>query len=223
MNLDTAWVVIPAFNEDAVLGDVIKHVLTKFKYVVVIDDNSTDNTAKVALDAGACVVTHPINLGQGAGLQTGFDFVKMQDDVSCVVTFDADGQHDLDDAAAMVELLQKENLDVVLGSRFLDDKTEVSTFKRIVLKAAAKWGAWTTGMKLTDAHNGLRVISRETLDKFHINQNKMAHASEIIDKFSELKVSYKEYPTHIRYTEYSKSKGQPLLNSVNILIDLIMK
>ncbi|MFT4186414.1 MAG: glycosyltransferase family 2 protein [Micrococcaceae bacterium] len=223
MSIDRAWVVIPAFNEDAVLGDVIKHVLTKFKHVVVVDDNSTDNTAKIALEAGACVVTHPINLGQGAGLQTGFDFVKMQDNVSCVVTFDADGQHDLDDAAAMVELLQEEKLDVVLGSRFLDDKTEVSTFKRIVLKAAAKWGALTTGMKLTDAHNGLRVISRETLDKFHINQNKMAHASEIIDKFGELKVSYKEYPTHIRYTDYSKSKGQPLLNSVNILIDLIMK
>ncbi|MFT4147895.1 MAG: glycosyltransferase family 2 protein [Micrococcaceae bacterium] len=223
MDLKNVWVVIPAFNEAEVIGDVIEHTLRTFPSIIVIDDHSSDNTSQVAYDAGAHVIRHPINMGQGASLQTGFDYVLSFPDSSAVVTFDADGQHSVEDALGMVELLEKDDLDVVIGSRFLDDRTQVPPMKKIMLKTAAKWGAWSTGMKLTDAHNGLRVISRGTLEKIHLNQNGMAHASEIVDEFGELHVKYAEYPTHIKYTDYSKSKGQPLLNSINILIDLMVK
>ena len=221
--MGNTWVVIPLFNEAQVIAEVVSHVKTVFPHVVCIDDGSSDNSVEEARRAGAVVIEHPINLGQGAALQTGFDFALTDPAMVDVVTFDADGQHSIEDAVAMVELLQSQQLDVVIGSRFLDSRTQLGVAKRIVLKMAALFTRITTGMSLTDAHNGLRVISRDTLSRFSLEQNRMAHASEIVDIFSELKVNWAEYPTHIVYSEYSKAKGQSLLNSVNILVELLFK
>lgn len=223
MQLKNIWVIIPAYNEDYVIGSVVSDIIKLFPSIIVIDDCSSDKTYAVAKKAGAHVVRHPINLGQGAALQTGFEYALSFSETQVVITFDADGQHDIKDALAMVKLLEKDKLDVVIGSRFLDKRTKISYIKKVILKIAAKWGSWSTGLHLTDAHNGLRVISKKTLEQLHLRQNRMAHASEIIDQFGELKVKYKEYPNLIRYTPYSLSKGQPLLNSVNILIDLMVK
>lgn len=221
--MGNTWVVIPLFNEAQVIAEVVSRVKAVFPYVVCIDDGSSDNSVLEARRAGAVVVEHPINLGQGAALQTGFDFALTDPAMVDVVTFDADGQHSIEDAVAMVELLQSQQLDVVIGSRFLDSRTQLGVAKRVVLKMAAFFTRITTGMSLTDAHNGLRVISRDTLTRFSLKQNRMAHASEIVDIFSELKVNWAEYPTHIVYSEYSKAKGQSLLNSVNILVELLFK
>ena len=221
--MGNTWVVIPLFNEAQVIAEVVSRVKAVFPYVVCIDDGSSDNSVLEARRAGAVVIEHPINLGQGAALQTGFDFALTDPAMVDVVTFDADGQHSIEDAVAMVELLQSQQLDVVIGSRFLDSRTQLGVTKRVVLKMAAFFTRITTGMSLTDAHNGLRVISRDTLTRFSLKQNRMAHASEIVDIFSELKVNWAEYPTHIVYSEYSKAKGQSLLNSVNILVELLFK
>jgi polyprenyl-phospho-N-acetylgalactosaminyl synthase len=221
--MGNTWVVIPLFNEGQVIAEVVSHVRTVFPNVVCVDDGSTDNSASEAKRAGAVVIQHPINLGQGAALQTGFVFALRDSEMTEVVTFDADGQHSLEDAQGMVELLSSQQLDVVIGSRFLDSRTQLGLAKRVVLKMAALFTRVTTGMSLTDAHNGLRVINRETLKRFSLRQNRMAHASEIIDIFSELKLKWDEYPTHIVYSEYSKAKGQSLLNSVNILVELLFK
>lgn len=221
--MGNTWVIIPLFNEAQVIAEVVSHVKTVFPHVVCIDDGSSDNSAQEARRAGAVVIEHPINLGQGAALQTGFDFALTDPAMVDIVTFDADGQHSIEDAVAMVELLQSQQLDVVIGSRFLDSRTQLGVAKRVVLKMAALFTRITTGMSLTDAHNGLRVISRDTLSRFSLKQNRMAHASEIVDIFSELKVNWAEYPTHIVYSEYSKAKGQSLLNSVNILVELLFK
>jgi glycosyltransferase involved in cell wall biosynthesis len=201
----------------------VTNVKSVFPHVVCIDDGSSDNSATMAQSAGAVVIQHPINLGQGAALQTGFDFALADHAMTEVVTFDADGQHSLEDAQGMVELLRSTGLDVVIGSRFLDSRTQMSPVKRAVLRVAALFTKLSTGMSLTDAHNGLRVINRKTLERFRLNQNRMAHASEIVDIFSALKVEWAEYPTHIVYSEYSKAKGQSLLNSINILVELLFK
>lgn len=221
--MGNTWIVIPLFNEGQVIAEVVSHVRTVFPNVVCVDDGSTDNSASEAKRAGAVVIQHPINLGQGAALQTGFVFALRDSEMTEVVTFDADGQHSLEDAQGMVELLSSQQLDVVIGSRFLDSRTQLGLAKRVVLKMAALFTRVTTGMSLTDAHNGLRVINRETLKRFSLRQNRMAHASEIIDIFSVLKLEWAEYPTHIVYSEYSKAKGQSLLNSVNILVELLFK
>ncbi|MBD3690113.1 glycosyltransferase family 2 protein [Nanchangia anserum] len=215
-------VVIPLYNEAQVIADVIASVRQVFPTVVCIDDGSTDDSAERAFAAGATVIPHPINLGQGASLQTGFDYVMRATTKQWVVTFDADGQHSVDDARAMVERGARENLDIVYGSRFLQGRAETGLAKRIVLKTAARVTAMRTGVKLTDAHNGLRVLSRRAVGQIRLNHNRMAHASEIVVQLAKTELPWAEHPVHITYTDYSRAKGQSLLNSVNILTDLII-
>jgi glycosyltransferase involved in cell wall biosynthesis len=217
------WVIIPMYNEGRVVEEVVRTTRETFPHVVCIDDGSSDESAEAALAGGAVVVRHPINMGQGAALQTGFDYALSDPLMSEVVTFDADGQHQVSDAVEMVAKLRAEGLDVVIGSRFLDDRTEVGRLKKAVLKTAALYTRWTSGMALTDAHNGLRVLDRSLLEHVRIQQNRMAHASELVDKIGRAKVRWAEHPTHIIYSDYSKAKGQSLLNSVNILFELIFR
>ena len=217
------WVAIPMFNEAAVIGTVIREVLRSFPHVVCVDDGSSDDSVAQATAAGAHVVRHPINLGQGASLQTAFEFTLRDPLMTEVLTFDADGQHRVEDAVGMVAKLRAENLDVVIGSRFLDERTQLGTAKRAVLKTAALYTRWTTGLALTDAHNGLRVLDRRLVEKIHVTQNRMAHASEIVEQIGRLNATWAEYPTHIVYTSYSKHKGQSLLNSINILVELLFR
>jgi glycosyltransferase involved in cell wall biosynthesis len=217
------WVVIPMHNEAEVIESVIVDVKAKFDHVVCVDDGSSDDSVNRARAAGAVVVVHPINLGQGASLQTGFDYALSDVAMTEIVTFDADGQHSVDDALSMRDMLREKKLDAVIGSRFLDNRTSMSFAKKILLKMAVVFGRISTGMALTDAHNGLRVLDRNLLSRIRIKQNRMAHASEIVELISNQKASWAEYPTQITYTEYSKAKGQPLLNSVNILVELLLK
>jgi glycosyltransferase involved in cell wall biosynthesis len=217
------WVVIPVYNEGSVVEEVVRGVRETFPYVVCIDDGSSDESVAAARRGGAVVVQHPINLGQGAALQTGFDYALSDPLMTEVLTFDADGQHQVPDARAMVDKLREESLDVVIGSRFLDERTEVARLRRVILKTAAVYTRWTSGMALTDAHNGLRVIDRSLLERLRLRQNRMAHASELIDQIGRARVRWAEHPTHVIYSEYSKAKGQSLLNSVNILFELIFR
>ena len=211
------------YNEATVIASVIEGLLPHFPHVVCVDDGSSDGTPEIARAAGATVVQHPINLGQGASLQTGFEFALSDPLMTEVVTFDADGQHLVEDAIGMVAKLRAESLDVVVGSRFLDDRTQLAPTKKVVLQAAAFYTRITTGMALTDAHNGLRVLGRGLLERVKLKQNRMAHASELIDQIGGLKANWAEYPTHIVYTDYSRAKGQSLLNSVNILVELLFR
>lgn len=221
MNTDT-WLVVPLYNEGTVVGDVIRHARERFPKIVCVDDGSKDNSGQVASEAGAVVVTHPVNLGQGAALQTGIQYALGDPAAQYFVTFDSDGQHRTEDAERMVQRLRTEDLDVILGSRFLDAKVEAGLMKRLVLKAAVLFERMTTGLKVTDTHNGLRVFSRQAASTVEIRQNRMAHGSEILQEISRHKLRYAEEPVHIIYTDYSRAKGQSLWNSVNILNELFL-
>lgn len=211
------------YNEATVVGSVIEGLRKQFPYVVCVDDGSTDGSQEKARAAGAVVVQHPINLGQGAALQTGIEFALQDPELECIVTFDADGQHRVDDAKAMVERVKSGEAEIILGSRFLDDRTKLSPAKRLVLKTAAIQSRLATGMNLTDAHNGLRAFNPRVASNIHLTQNRMAHASELVNQLARLKPKYAEHPVEIIYTDYSKSKGQSLLNSVNIVAELFFK
>ena len=214
------WVVIPAYNEASVIAGVVAGVRTFFPRVLVVDDASSDDTAAAARAAGAYTARHPLNLGQGAALQTGFD-AALARGARYVVTFDADGQHSPADAAAMVERAEAEDLAIVLGSRFLDGSADVGRLKRLVLRTAAVVSSRTSGMHLTDAHNGLRLIRRDAAQQLNLTQNRMAHASQIIRQLGATGLPWREHGVHIVYTDYSRAKGQSLWNSVNILVDLL--
>ena len=217
-----AWLVIPLSNEATVVREVISQARETFPYIVVVDDGAKDDSARQAAAAGAIVVRHPVNLGQGAALQTGFSYILEKTNANYVVTFDADGQHSTTDAAAMVAAAREEELAVILGSRFLQGPSPVGRLKRLVLRTAAAVSSRTSGMHLTDAHNGLRVIRRDVLVQLNLKQNRMAHASEIIRKIGATGLPWREFPVHIVYTDYSRSKGQSLWNSVYILVDLLV-
>jgi len=217
-----AYLVIPLFNEGAVIGDVVAAARRVFSRVVVVDDGSSDDSAARARSAGAFVVQHPVNLGQGAALQTGVE-VALTLGARYLVTFDADGQHRVEDALAMVERLRAGEADVVFGSRFLDARTRPGLLKRLVLRLAVAYSNLSTGVRLTDTHNGLRAFTREAAQMLRIRQNRMAHASEIIEQVGASGLHWVEHPVHILYTEYSKAKGQSVLNAVNILTELIYK
>lgn len=218
----TTWVVIPLFNEQSVIGGVIAELRAHFAHIVCVDDGSIDQSAEVAESAGARVIRHPHNLGQGAALQTGIAYARSQPDAEHIITFDADGQHRVVDALAMLQLARAENLGVVFGSRFLDDRTRPGLLKKVVLKTAVAVTNMTTGLTLTDAHNGLRVLRIDAANAVNLKQDRMAHATEIVVQLGKSGLPWREYPVEVLYTDYSKAKGQSLLNSINILVDLII-
>lgn len=218
-----AWVVIPLYNEATVIGEVVRSLLPYFAHVVCVDDGSSDRSAAAAREAGAILVQHPVNLGQGAALQTGIAYSLAHESCDFIVTFDADGQHRIEDALEMLALARSEELAIVFGSRFLDDRTQPGIAKRIILKTAVWVTNMTTSLKLTDAHNGLRVIRRDAASRIELKQDRMAHATEIVLELGRTKLPWKEHPVELIYTDYSKSKGQSILNSVNILVDLVVR
>jgi glycosyltransferase involved in cell wall biosynthesis len=215
------WVVIPAFNEGEVIAGVVAQVRASYPNIVVVDDCSSDNTSALAREALAHVVRHPINLGQGAALQTGIAYA-LEAGASCIITFDADGQHQVEDIATLLHTQAQTEADIVVGSRFLGKSTNLPAARRLVLKMAVVFSRITSGVNLTDAHNGLRLITRTTALRLRIRQNRMAHASELVNEIGRLKLKVAEAPVTIVYTEYSLKKGQKLSNAFNIVAELFV-
>lgn len=220
---EDVWVVIPVFNEDQVIADVIEEVRATFPNVVCVDDGSGDESASRVAGTRAHLVRHPINMGQGASLQTGLAYALARPGAKFFVTFDADGQHQVSDVERMVELARGGEADVVLGSRFLEQAEDVPWLKRVVLRVAVALSPTARKLRLTDAHNGLRVLTRPVAEGLRISMNGMAHASEIVSFLARSNAKVQEVPVTIRYTEYSMSKGQSLVNGVNILFDLSLR
>ncbi len=214
------YIVIAAFNEGKKIGSVVKELLkVGYSNVVVVDDGSSDNTYSVASKAGAVALQHIVNRGQGAALQTGIDYA-LEQGADLIVTFDADGQHCVSDIPAMIKPVASGEVDVTLGSRFLG-KSNAPFLKKLVLKGGIIFTRLLSGIKLTDVHNGFRVFSRKAAQKIRINQDRMEHASEILDEIARKKIKYKEIPVTIKYSEYSKAKGQSVFNSIRIALKMI--
>jgi glycosyltransferase involved in cell wall biosynthesis len=213
------WVICAAYNEATVIGRVVEELGRAGHQVVVVDDGSSDGTRHVAAAAGAHVVVHPINLGQGAALQTGIDFA-LSHGADILVTFDADGQHRVSDIPRLVDALARERADFALGSRFLGQTYNLPSLRRWVLRAATVFTRLTTGLRLTDSHNGLRALTRRGASAIRLRQNRMAHASEILVEIAQSGLRYVEVPVTIEYTAYSLAKGQRIGDSVTILLDL---
>ena len=217
------YVVVALYNEESVIKGVIDGLHEHFSNVVCIDDGSTDNSAEVAEKAGAIVIRHPMNLGQGAALQTGIAYCRAQEDMEYVVTFDGDGQHRVEDVLDMLSYSRRRDLAIVFGSRFLDKRTKPGFKKKVVLKVAVLITRVVTGLQLTDAHNGLRVLRRDAVAHVNLIQDRMSHATEIVQQLAESKLPWREFPVEVLYTDYSRAKGQSILNSINILFDLIVR
>lgn len=221
--MDDVWVIVPTYNEEPVLARTIVDLQQSFTHIVCVDDGSTDGSGDVALAAGATVLRHVVNLGQGAALQTGFDYVLRRTSAAYVVTFDADGQHEVADAVRMVECARSSACDVVLASRFTGHTHDIPWARARILHAGVWFTRRTTQLDVTDTHNGLRVLSRTALSRIRLGLPRMAYASELLGAIVPSGLSYCEVPVTVNYTTYSRAKGQRNSNSLNILFDLAVR
>lgn len=212
--------VIPAYNEQQMIKDVIASIRPHVDEVVVVDDGSLDNTYHEALSAGAKVARHLINRGQGAALQTGMSIALLRD-ADIIVHFDSDGQHPSHQIKEIVEPLLNDEADIVVGSRFLDTTSNVPFLRKIILKLGALFTRIMSGLKITDSHNGFRALNRKSAEKIVLRQDRMAHASELLQLVARHNLRFREIPVTITYSEYSKAKGQSSMNAFKIIIDLI--
>jgi glycosyltransferase involved in cell wall biosynthesis len=214
--------VVPAFNEARVIGEVVRELRASGWRVVVVDDGSGDATGEVAASAGARVLRHMVNRGQGAALQTGLAFA-LRRNARYVVTFDSDGQHSVDDIPSLLRPLLEGRVDVVLGSRFLGSAERLPVRRALLLRGAVLFTRLVSGLRVTDAHNGLRAFSAAAAERIHITLDRMAHASELLDQIGASGLPYVEVPVHLRYTAYSRGKGQRSTAAVSILVDYLLR
>lgn len=212
-------IVVPAYNEAERIGRVIRDLFEHgWNNVLVVNDGSSDATIVVAEQAGAKVISHIVNRGQGAVLETGNEYAR-RNGFDVVVHFDGDGQFCAADIKEAVEKIFS-GYDVVIGSRFLDKRSALPWTKRyIVLPLARLVNRFLTGVNLTDAHNGFRVLNKKALEKIKINQSGMAHNSEIVAKVKETGLLFAEHPVEVKYLEY----GQSAVGGFKIIFDWIFK
>ena len=219
-DLSDVLVLVPVYNEAPALEAVLRDLLQVFPNVVCVDDGSDDGSALIARSLGVVVLRHAINLGQGAALRTGFEYAQSRPEISHVITFDADGQHSVTDALAMLRVAVDDDLDVVLGSRTQGTVVDQPRARSLLLKAGLKYSRWSSGLDLTDTHNGLRVLNRRAFEALELKQRRMAYASELERQIADKGLVWREHPISVTYSAYSMSKGQSNLNAFNVVYDL---
>lgn len=221
---ESTVVVIPIFNEAPILDSVLNSVRSVFPNVFCIDDGSRDGSAAVVQKNSIRIISHSLNIGQGGALQTAFSVLAMENRFKYLITFDADGQHDPLDAKRMLLKLVESDADVIFASRFLEGNVHnVPLIKRVMLRSVVKINRFLTDVDLTDTHNGLRAMKTSVIANLQLTHFGMAHATELVSKVLQAGLRYEEISVDIAYTPYSKSKGQSVFNSVNILFDFVWR
>jgi len=216
------FIVMPAFNEEKMVGKVIKALMKRgYKNIVVVDDGSTDNTTKIAKKEGALVIGHPINRGLGAALGTGIE-TALQNKADIIVTFDSDGQHHPDDIKRIIKPIIDNKADAVIGTRLKNSKGMP------IIRKIGNWGFniityLLFGVWTTDSQSGFRAFNKKAASRIEIKTNKMEVSSEIIKEIGHKKLRYGEVPIKAIYTDYSITHGQSSLNAFRILAKLILR
>ncbi len=221
MHPQDVWIVVAAYGEGPRLRRALEPLCARWSNVVVVDDGSLDDTFEEAMGLPVWVLRHPVNCGQGAALQTGIDFALARG-AQVIVTFDADGQHDPADVEKLVAPVLAGEVQVALGSRFLGEAVDMPASRRLVLKLGVLFTRVFSRIAVTDTHNGLRALSRDAARKIRIQQDRMAHASDLLDQVHVHRLSYREVPVTIRYTSDSLEKGQGNWNAFRIVGQLIL-
>ena len=217
-------VIIPAYNEATAIGGVIKDVYRIFKKsayrlsVVVINDGSTDFTARVAKKSGAIVISHIVNSGAGGATATGLRYAKKYG-YDITITMDADGQHAAKDILKGVTEIDNTDIDLLIGSRLINAEG-MSRVKIIGNKGLSLITFLLFHIRSTDSQSGLRVFSKRALEKLYWKTNGYEFCSEMLWRASQLNLNISEYPIQAIYTDYSKSKGQNNWNAINIIKSL---
>lgn len=216
------FIVIPAYNEEKRIGKVLKELKKEYRNVVVIDDGSTDNTKNIAKKYCKHVLRHAVNRGQGAALKTGIDY-SLSQEADIIVTFDADGQFLVKEIKKVINPILKNEVDVVLGSRFLGKAVNIKILKKLVLKFGVFVVYVLYGIKVTDSQGGFRALSRKAAEKIKITSDRMEHAGELFWEIKKNKLKYREVPVTVIYDKYALKKGQSWTNSFDLGLKMIIK
>jgi len=215
-------VIIPAYNEEKTLGKVLREVVKYVNLVIVIDDGSNDNTVEKVKHKKIILLKHIINLGQGAALQTGFEFAR-EINADIVVTFDADGQFRPSQIKRLIKPIVKGKADVVLGSRFLGRVKNIPQLRLAILKLGIFFTWFFSRISLSDTHNGFRAFNKYAYTLMDIKHNRWAHPSDIIFQISKNHFRVVEVPVDVNYTKYSLGKGQRNIEALKIPFQLISR
>ncbi len=213
--------IIPAYNEVTRIAAAVRDARGFVDAVVVVDDCSRDATGERAREAGAIVLRHVINRGQGAALQTGTAYALNILGADVLVHFDADGQMQGSEIPLMIEPIVKEEADIVFGSRFLGKQANMP-MSRLLSNRLAKWFTLCiSGIDLTDTHNGFRALSRHAAQEITITLDRMAHASQIQDLVKVKRLRYTERPVTITYSSETLAKSPSSMRAFGIVKDIL--
>ena len=217
------WIVMPAYNEEASIGSVIASCRNEgYDNIIVVDDGSSDKTRSIAQQAGAFVVSHPINRGVGAATQTGLETARLFG-ASTVVTMDADGQHDPRDIQKLLEVLRTSRSDIVIGSRFLGGGNAIPLSRRLFNAVANMITLLLTGRYYSDSQSGLKAFSENALSKITITANGYEFSSEIFREARHFRLKVTETPVSVVYSDYSLTKGQHLAAGMSTVVKLMIR
>lgn len=210
---------IPAYNEQSHIEELIESAKIYVDKVIVCDDGSTDDTAKIAKKAGATVISHKTNKGYGAAIITLFEYARTNN-AEIMITLDGDGQHDPEQIPLLLDTLTQHNVDVVIGSRFLNQNTEGPGYRKRGIKiitSAANYGA---DLKVSDSQSGFRAYSKNAIDAIHPTEEGMSVSTEILLKISNKGLSLAEIPITISYGE-NTSVHNPVSHGISVLVNTI--
>jgi glycosyltransferase involved in cell wall biosynthesis len=212
--------VIPAYNEETTLADVLKKARDFVDEIIVVDDGSSDATASIAARGGATVARHAINRGLGAAIGTGFAAAyKRGADV--IITLDADGQHNPEEIPMFIEEIEQ-GADAVIGSRMLIG--EGMPWHRKIAQHIGNLATFVLfGARVSDSQSGYRAFTREAIEQMDIKTNHMEVSSELIAEIAHNDLALSEVPIEVIYTEYSLSKGQNVFLGIKTLIKLVIR
>ncbi len=210
--------VIPAYNEAKNIRRVIEKLVPLVDEIVVVDDCSRDSTARIAREAGASVISHRINRGQGAALQTGNEYA-LNAGAEIIIHFDGDGQFQAEDIPEMVAPIESDEADIVFGSRFMGKKSRLPRLKRWLIMPLGRIVNYLFGVTTTDPQSGFRAFNRQAARAIEISNRGMAHCSEILYKSFKHKLRMKEVPITVIYDEF----GQSFSGGIRIVKDLILQ
>ncbi len=207
---------IPAFNEEKNIAKILLKLKKISQNIIVCDDGSNDLTAEIAEGLGAIVVRHKRNLGYGAGIRT--IFLKAKEITADVlITFDADGQHRIQDIDAVLDPILKNEADIVIGSRFLNDNTKIPKYRRIGIKTITSITNSSIGKKLSDSQSGFRSYNKKTLDKIIPSESGMGVSTEILIKAAKEKLRITEVPIIVSY-EGNTSTHNPISHGMSVIL-----
>jgi glycosyltransferase involved in cell wall biosynthesis len=210
---------IPAYNEASHIESLVKSAQNHVDSVVVCDDGSTDNTASIAKKAGAMVISHKTNKGYGAAIISLFNYAR-ENNAEAMITLDGDGQHNPDQIPLLLNIMSQHNVDVVIGSRFLNNIVEAPGYRQRGIKIITSAANYGTDLKVSDSQSGFRAYSKIAINAIHPTEEGMSVSTEILLKISNKGLSLAEVPITVSY-DGDTSQHNPISHGLSVIANTL--